>query len=305
MGTIVSCSTEILPPSPFLPITRVGICEYNKRNEFEFTADGAILQMIRVWVGESQLNAVKIWLTNGKEREFGNPSGDYKEHSFQPDETISSMSLWVQDKVHLGGIQFKTNKTTFIAKTTTQKKCKLIKTGSGICVGVTGSAGSGIDSMGFIFVKPIRRCVISSVEYSIELEEVNETMFDIKKERCRYKNNTKKTLPLKASITHTTPSTAAAATVPAGIPTLVPTLDDEDFGLTLGKYEKDETDEIKKFPIKVPANFKAMGEAHISIPYKANVKITTLDGDDFTFQQQGEYTGVIYTEPTEPTITQL
>lgn len=168
-------AVTVAPPSPFLPINSAG---GNEGNEFDFMdTNGAILEKIGVWVGKLKVNAVKIWLTDGKARVFGTPSDNYKEYSFQPGETISSMSLW--GDTHLHAIKFNTNKENgkeFFAGITTgrQKQKYPTDTGSGICVGVKGRARSGIIKMGFLFVKPIRKSVMSNIEYpTLGLDAVN------------------------------------------------------------------------------------------------------------------------------------
>lgn len=176
--------------SPFAHINIVG---GNGGNAFNFYAqDGAMLEKIGVWVGGSQIKAAKVWLTDGKVKQFGDPSGPYQEFSFQLGETISQMLLWGNGAgTRLGAIKFSTNKgNQFFAKMTKWglKQEYPVDTGSGICTGVLGRSGVDIDCMGFVFIKPISQSVMTNVEYpTLGLDGASVQASDIKS--IVYNNN--------------------------------------------------------------------------------------------------------------------
>ncbi|KAK7174166.1 hypothetical protein R3I93_001376 [Phoxinus phoxinus] len=85
----------------------------NEGEWFSFTGktNGASLQRIWVWVGPSQVKAVRVLLSDGRDKTFGSPEGQHTEYIFQPGERITSLSLWGNGNgTRLGGIKFKTDK---------------------------------------------------------------------------------------------------------------------------------------------------------------------------------------------------
>uniref|UniRef100_A0A8C2DB95 Jacalin-type lectin domain-containing protein n=1 Tax=Cyprinus carpio TaxID=7962 RepID=A0A8C2DB95_CYPCA len=138
---------------------------------FSFTGEknGASLEKIGVWVGESQVKAVKVWLSDGKSETFGKPDGPYQEYTFKSGECFTSLSLWENGEgTRLGAIKFKTNEGgEFFAKMTNMglKKEHPIDIGSGFCLGVAGAAGADIDGMGFMFLNAVQSTVLTDVNY--------------------------------------------------------------------------------------------------------------------------------------------
>ncbi|KAL1277526.1 hypothetical protein QQF64_024199 [Cirrhinus molitorella] len=113
----------------------------NGGHEFEFTgkSNGASLHRMWVWVGPSEVKAVRAWLSDGRSETFGRPAGDYTEFEFQPGERITTLSLWGNGMgTRLGGIRFKTDH---------------------------GRCGWDIDCMGFLFLEAIQSVVVSNVSY--------------------------------------------------------------------------------------------------------------------------------------------
>ncbi|MBN3319646.1 AEP1 protein, partial [Atractosteus spatula] len=140
-------------------------------NRFYFDGqnDGATLEKIGVWVGGWQVKAVRIWLTNGEVREFGNLGSGYKEFEFEPGEIFTSLSLWGNGAgTRLGAIKFKTsrNRQFFVKMTEWELQTEYpMDVASGICLGVMGQAEVDIDCLGFIFMNAIESTIITNVEY--------------------------------------------------------------------------------------------------------------------------------------------
>ena len=178
----------MMADSPFLGVYIIG---GSGGAACSFSSDGnAVLEKIGVWLSGRQIKAMKIWLSNGQSRQFGNPSGPYKECSFQPGETITEMSLWGNGNgTRLGAIAFKTKNQEFLAKMTKWplKQRYPIDVGSGICVGVEGRSGADIDAMGFKFIKPISKAVMMDMEYpTIATEKPNVAITEF--ETVQYNN---------------------------------------------------------------------------------------------------------------------
>ncbi len=150
--------------------------------------NGASLEKIGVWVGEWQVKAVKVWLSDGRSETFGNPDGPYQEYTFKPGECFTSLSLWGNGAgTRLGAIKFKTNQGgEFFAKMTSwglQKEYP-IDVGCGFCLGVEGGTGSDIDCMGFMFLNAVQSTVLTNVNYptinqlipQVTVEEINPSL---------------------------------------------------------------------------------------------------------------------------------
>ena len=63
---------------------------------FDFTGseNGATLKKISVWVFEWCILSVKVWLTDGRSKQFGLPGDeDSRDFEFRPGEHFSSLSL--------------------------------------------------------------------------------------------------------------------------------------------------------------------------------------------------------------------
>uniref|UniRef100_A0A671S4I8 Jacalin-type lectin domain-containing protein n=1 Tax=Sinocyclocheilus anshuiensis TaxID=1608454 RepID=A0A671S4I8_9TELE len=124
-------------------------------SSFSFTGEdnGASLEKIGVWVGGSQVKAVKVWLSDGRSDTFGKPAGPYQEYAFKPGERFTSLSLWGNGAgTRLGAIKFKTKYP--------------IDVGSGYCLGVEGRSGADIDCMGFMFLNAVQSTVLTNVNYT-------------------------------------------------------------------------------------------------------------------------------------------
>uniref|UniRef100_A0A672LVC5 Jacalin-type lectin domain-containing protein n=1 Tax=Sinocyclocheilus grahami TaxID=75366 RepID=A0A672LVC5_SINGR len=120
---------------------------------FSFTGENNGAKKIGVWLGEWQVKAVKVWLSDGRIGSFGTQAGLYQEYMFKPGECFTSLSLWGNGAgTRLGAIKFKTNKGgEFFAKMTSW---------------VVGRAGADIDCMGFMFLNAVQSTVLTNVNYS-------------------------------------------------------------------------------------------------------------------------------------------
>ncbi|KAL6464310.1 hypothetical protein MHYP_G00266270 [Metynnis hypsauchen] len=131
---------------------------------------GATLEKMGVWAGGWQIKSIKIWLTNGRSMQFGNPGdGPYSEYTFKPGEQITSLSLWGNGAgTRLGAIKFTTTLggNFFPQMTSWGLKTEYpMDIGSGICMGISGRSGSDIDCLGFIFINTIKSTVLTNMHY--------------------------------------------------------------------------------------------------------------------------------------------
>ena len=256
----------------------------------------------------------------------------FEEHFFQRGEIITKMSLWTnleqswkkggkgKDSHRLAAIYFKTNKgREFFPR---MKNTKLenefpIEVGSGICSGVQGRSGSDIDKIGFQFVKPLMSSVMTDVTYpTIAKKQVKINIDTL--DNVVYTND----LEVEQTFTHETTVTTTTKqywskksdferTINVKVTASIPILKSTEVEVTGGVKESssdtyemaDSETKTKKwtFPITVPAKSKvqvtvSMGKAHIGIPYEGKIVITTEDGCKLSYDMDGTYYGVAFTD---------
>ncbi len=288
---------------------------------FSFTGvnNGASLEKIWVWVGEWQVKAVKVWLSDGRSETFGQSSGSHQEYVFTPGECFTSLSLWGNGKgSRLGAIKFKTNKgVEFFPKMTSWglKQEYPMDVGSGFCLGVEGRAGADIDCMGFVFLNAVQSTVLTNVIYptlhqlipQVTVEEIlSVTYSNYSSVSQNQKIETSKKV-IKTSSWSTSRSLTAALSVEvkAGIPKLGEISTGFNFSVgiqsTYSNVHTDEKNETLSTSIDVPPRKKVkvdttIGRASFDLPYTGTVKITCKNGSVLQYETKGQYKGVSYTE---------
>ncbi|XP_067308155.1 aerolysin-like protein isoform X2 [Pseudorasbora parva] len=288
---------------------------------FSFTGEnnGASLEKIGVWVGGWQVKAVKVWLSDGRVKTFGEPAGPYQEYAFKDTECFSSLSLWGNGAgTRLGAIKFKTNLGgEFFAKMTSWRlKTEYpIDVGSGFCLGVVGRYGADIDSMGFMFLNQVQSTVLTNVNYptlnqlipKVAVEEIQSITYKNKTSITqKQKIKTSKTVTLQSSWSVSARLTATFTTeVEAGIPKLgeITTGYSVSVGFE-GTYSQSHSQERKEAvctDVEVPAGKKVdvnitIGRASFDLPYTGTVKITCRNGSVLEYETKGTYKGVAYTD---------
>ncbi|XP_065134520.1 aerolysin-like protein [Paramisgurnus dabryanus] len=292
----------------------------NGGHEFSLTGEsnGASLERIWVWVGGSQVKAVRAWLTDGSEETFGKPEGSYEEYVFQSGELITSMSLWGNGAgTRLGAIKFETNYggKFFVKMSSWGLKTEYpMNVGSGFCLGIVGRCGWDIDQMGFLFLDKIQSVVLTNVKYPtlsqmtpyVALEEIksstykNETSVSQEQTIVSSKKITKSSSwSTKESITK-----AFSMQVKAGVPGIVEV--SAGFSFTVGtentysREQKDERTQTESFKIDVPPKkvdvHITIGRCSFDVPYTGTIKVTTDDGEVFKYETRGQFEGVTYTK---------
>ncbi|XP_048011847.1 aerolysin-like protein [Megalobrama amblycephala] len=281
--------------------------------------NGASLEKIWVWVGEWQVKAVKVWLSDGRAETFGKPVGDHQEFKFQPGECFTSLSLWGnREGSRLGAIRFTTSlQRGFFAKMTSSglQKEYPMDVGSGYCLGVVGRAGGDIDCMGFMFINAVKSVVLTNVNYptinqlipEVAVEEIKKVTYmndssvtQKKKVESSKKITNKSSWSLSASLTAT-----FRVEVKAGIPVIAQNTLGYSVSVGIeGTYSHEHSEEKTKtlsVDISVPPRKKVevnitIGRAKFDLPYTGTVKITCLNGSMLKYETKGTYKGVTYTD---------
>ena len=289
--------------------------------DFSFTGlqNGATLQKIGVWVGESTVKAVRVWLTDGRVERFGDPSNcPYKEFEFEVGESFKSLSLWGNGAgTRLGAIKLVTSRGRefFVKMTKWGLKTEYpIDIGSGICLGVVGKCGLDIDRMGFLFINQIESAVVENVKYpTIGLVQPQLSNVDLASEffdnlsgptELHAKFECSKKLITKASWSVTNKIEASInVKVKASFLKIVEV--STGFGFSLEnetKQERETTDEIERkwsFDVCVPPYTKLMatsfiGRAIIDLPYTGTMRITCKNGSVLQYNFNGTFNGATY-----------
>ncbi|XP_036416086.1 aerolysin-like protein [Colossoma macropomum] len=305
--------------SYLVPIRQIGGRGGSAFN-FNGTDSGATLEKIGAWAGGWQIKSIKIWLTNGQSRQFGNPGdGPYSEYTFKKGEHITSLSLWGNGAgTRLGAIKFTTTlgSTFFPQMTSWGLKTEYpIDIGSGICMGVIGSAGADIDCLGFIFINTIKSSVLTNVDYptlddiipQVAVEELKSMTYSNKTTLPQEYTieTTKKIIKTSSwSVTNKIESTFNVS-VKAGIPEVAEI--ESGFSFTEGVEStrslenSEEKEEKLSFPVKVPPGKTVeakitIGRAVVELPYTGTVKITCYNDSVLKFNISGIYNGLAFTK---------
>lgn len=293
----------------------------NEGEWFSFTGrnNGASLKRIWVWVGPSQVKAVRVWLSDGQNKTYGSPEGDYTEYMFQPGERITSLSLWGNGNgTRLGAIKFKTSRNNefFVKMTCWGLKTEYpIDVGSGFCLGIKGRSTCDINCLGFEFLKNIQSVVLTNVSYPT-IEKVIPQVASEGIKSVTLKNGTsvrtQQTVETSKKIIQTTSwsmSENITATFSVEVKAGIPSFGEASTGVstTVGKentylhVNRTENTETFSTDIEVPPGKKVdvkitIGRCSFDLPYTGTLRMTCSNGSVFSFQTKGQYKGVTYTD---------
>ncbi|KAK9976506.1 hypothetical protein ABG768_021711 [Culter alburnus] len=281
--------------------------------------NGASLEKIGVWVGGSQVKAVRVWLSDGRVETFGQPAGDHQEFKFQPGECFTSLSLWGNGAgTRLGAIKFKTSLgREFFAKMTSWglKTEYPMDVGSGFCLGVEGRDGFDIDCMGFMFLNAVQSTVLTDVNYptinqlipKVAVEEIKSLTFrndSSVAQKQKVESSKKVTSTSSWSVSESLTATFSME-VKAGIPGIAEVT--AGYSVSVGHestYSQEQTDERTETlstDVDVPPGKKVdvdvtIGRATFDLPYTGTVQITCKNGSVLQYDTKGTYKGVTYTD---------
>ncbi|XP_052417817.1 aerolysin-like protein [Carassius gibelio] len=288
---------------------------------FSFTGEknGANLQKIGVWVGESQVKAVKVWLSDDTNETFGKSDGSYQEYTFKSGECFTSLSLWENGEgTRLGAIKFKTNEGgEFFAKMTNMglKKEHPIDIGSGFCLGVAGAAGADIDCMGFMFLNAVQSTVLTNVNYptlqqlipKVSVEEIKYVSYT--NETSTNQEQTVETSKKVIKTASWSMSESFTKTFSVEVKAGIPGIEEVSTGYSVSVGEEstfsfeytDERTETLTTTVDVPPKKKVdvditIGRATFDLPYTGTVIITCKNGSVLEYETSGQYKGVTYTD---------
>ncbi|XP_058229007.1 aerolysin-like protein [Hemibagrus wyckioides] len=306
--------------SCLLPVLIIG---GNRGGKIDFrgTRNGATLRKIWVWAGGWQIKAIKVWLADGQSEQFGEPAGKFSQFEFEDGEHFTSLSLWGNGAgTRLGAIKFKTNRSREFFAQMTDWRLKTeypVDVGSGICMGISGRSGADIDSLGFIFIKPIKSAKLINVQYptlhsvipNVAVEEIRSITYQNNSSEIQeHTLETSKTITKKSSWSVANKmETFFKMDVRAGIPEVVDV--SAGFGLTEGRecsFSLENTEEkterltalVKVPPRKTMTVNITISRATVDLPYTGTVQITCYDSNHSVMEidTSGIYRGLSYTD---------
>ncbi|NP_001107106.1 jacalin 9 [Danio rerio] len=301
--------------------TTLGQCGSGGGTPFSFTGEknGASLQRIWVWVGGWQIKGVRAWLTDGREKSFGEPYGSHQEYVFSPGELFTSLSVWGNGAgTRLGAIKFTTNKGgKFFAHMTDWglKTEYPMDVGSGFCLGICGRSSEDINLMGFMFLNAVQSSVLTNVNYPTIKELIPKVaMEEIKSVTCKNETSatqhqtiesSKKVIKTFSWSETSSFSSTFSMSVKAGIPEVVEVSTEYSVTVgtesTYGMEETEERNETLTTAVEVPPKKKVdvhitIGRASFDLPYTGTVNITCKNGSVLKYETKGQYKGVTYTD---------
>ncbi|NP_001103878.1 jacalin 8 isoform X1 [Danio rerio] len=301
--------------------TTLELCGRGGGTPFSFTGEknGASLQKIWVWVGGWQIKAVRAWLTDGRDKTFGEPYGSHQEYVFSPGEFFTSLSLWGNGAgTRLGAIKFKTTKGVefFAHMTDWGLKTEYPRdVGSGFCLGIVGRSSEDITCMGFMFLKAVQSSVLTNVKYPTIKELIPKVaMEEIKSVTCKNETSatqhqtiesSKKVIKTFSWSETSSFSSTFRMSVTAGIPEVVEVSTEYSVTVgtesTYGLEETEERNETLTTTVEIPPKKKVdvhitIGRASFDLPYTGTVKITCKNGSVLKYDTKGQYKGVTYTD---------
>jgi hypothetical protein len=285
-------------------------------------SQGRVLERIGVWVDENRIRGVRVWLTGQLPVTFGTAAGPYREYSFQPGERITRLSLWGNGiGTRAGHIRFYTSTGGRFDHGMTRWSLQQefpINVASGICTGIAGRSGADIDSIGFIFLNPIREGRLESVRYPtlnfdtagirpVTLDRYTQHNTSLQERHWNFtRNHTREvtnswtaSLGLEVHMTWT---------VQAGIPELVNISGEYGWALSATVSTTRTKTSTKSFSWGLSGTLQPGESVNLvavtqqgrlpSLPYEGIMRVFLTNGSQFTYPVNGIYEGVYFTGVT-------
>lgn len=277
---------------------------------------------LRVYSGEWQIKAIRLWLTGDEEghyQQFGDPGGaNYQEFTFEEGERVEKMSLWGNGAgSRAGWIYFRTNKGRsfdYGMYGWPKKQEYEINVGSGILVGAVYNAGADIDSHGYYFLSSsVASSLVRNVSYptlSFDTQATDPVALD----SFTQTNHTSSPISWKFQGKHSvtssqvwTATTENAFEVKVSVEAEVPLLTKVggSFGWRLSAGSSHQRSEQQEHsltwensgqlqPGQTIGLVASTRRGKLNVPYTATAMITLRNGATFSFPQEGTYQGIVF-----------
>lgn len=279
--------------------------------------NGKVLEKIGVWSVDFTIKALKVWLTGDEPKMFGESAGTYKEFSFNPGERITRMSLWGNGAgTRTGWIYFETNQGRSFDHGMTEwgrKQEYPVDVGSGVCVGVMGRSGADIDSLGFVFLNPIRSAVLRNVRYptlAFDAQGIAPETIDVFSDQNTGKAQRNWRFAGKRTVSTTSSWSVTVGlelysevSVEASVPGVAKVSGKTGWKLsTSATHSRSETvarelswEESGTLKPGKSIYLQALSRrGQISLPYQGDFEVVLENGEKFTFPVKGDYKGLTY-----------
>ncbi|XP_047656454.1 aerolysin-like protein [Tachysurus fulvidraco] len=298
----------------------------NEGTEFTFegSKSGSILSEIKVWVHDEKVKGIKVLLTDGKSKQYGESSWflyHYSSHTFtfNDGEHFTSLSLWPdKDNKHLCAIKFQTNlsREFYAGMNIEDLKEEKVDVASGVCVGIKGKEKKLLISLGFLFINNIMSAELTDVDYNSRALGKKPKVSEEIIKSISYKNSTsvrqEYTIETSKNIIQKYSwsvngrlDLSAILNIEAKVPILLKGNHRYEIKTGAeGRYAPETTTEKTEsisFPLKVPKNITVnvsiiISEANVNLPFTGLMKITCCNGAVWKFKTSGIYKGAAYSD---------
>jgi hypothetical protein len=288
--------------------------------ELDYGNQGHFVKQLKVWQGDWQLRGIQLTFSNDETKMYGSQSGIRADFDLSWDERITSLRIWSNDantddpQCRCGAFQITTNKNReFYPKLRNGKlrKGDAQEVGSGYLCGIKGKAGSDIDRLGFIFLKPIEDSVLKELTY-LNLNSALVATTPVVLDKLTI-DNRKGSQPQESTISGRRElessnnwsssnkiEISTAFKVEAGIPKILDVAETTTLSLSqestysLSKSDKEIRESSHKLicgPGRYLEATLVTYQDRITLNYTGKIEIKFKDGDTLSYPVQGVYTG--------------
>jgi len=277
---------------------------------------GQVIKKFEVWQGGWQLRGIRITYTDGTTAQAGRLED--RKTSFTLDiegnEKVTELSIWGNGAgTRCGAFRIKTNKgRTFFPRMYDWGLKTEYKTtaGGGLILGLYGRAGSDIDSLCFMLIRPIRSLKMGSINYDLTAvaAPTSKSVYDITIPNPSESDSDRGSVVRTMSETRSAEWSISASltfgqsyTVEAGIPKIATVGKTTTWEISVtttysSSWSETVTDAVS-IPVIVPKLTKTRifyfyyrGTADVS--FSGRMYVTVNNGDKWTYSVSGSYKGV-------------
>ena len=161
-----------VPAGPFVPPHQIGEHQGNSGTRFTLNrfSSGHIVKRIGVHFSTTNLRGLNISYSDGTRQTTGALQGSYAEITLQPAEVVTRASIWGEGQGRRTGriwLETSRGQTLNAGRNTAGQDEFPINVGSGILAGFLGRSSTEIWILGFLFILPVTRTLISNVRFTL------------------------------------------------------------------------------------------------------------------------------------------
>lgn len=278
---------------------------------------GTVVRSLRAWYAKKTMRGLEVELTNGRSRMFGVKAGTSTEKFYLGGgEKVASLKIWPTNfrKGRSGGFELVTNQNRRFNVPVRKRKGNPYEPelGSGILIGVFGTAGSDIDSLGFALLRRVQSAELIELKYpdlstlliATSPKEIKCVTYDNSKGKAEQSFTFAGSERVEASESWSVTSgleVGVSTTVKAGVPLIAEVSTTVTVTVsvsgTYGRSNTHTTEQSFNFPVAVPAGKRVQAtatlyEGNINTRYTAKMMYILDSGKKFSYAVSGIYDGI-------------